>query len=125
MTKTKQLVEVITEGIQEKKGHDIVIVDMQGIDGAICNYFVICSGNSPTQVEAIMDSVEEQAREKAGEKPIRVVGEQQAQWIAMDYVDVMVHIFLPETREFYNIEKLWEDAGVTVVTTVLRCLSST
>jgi ribosome-associated protein len=115
MTKTKQLVEVITEGIQEKKGHDIVIVDMQGIDGAICNYFVICSGNSPTQVEAIMDSVEEQAREKAGEKPIRVVGEQQAQWIAMDYVDVMVHIFLPETREFYNIEKLWEDACVTVV----------
>ena len=115
MTKTKQLVEVITEGIQEKKGHDIVIVDMQGIDGAICNYFVICSGNSPTQVEAIMDSVEEQAREKAGEKPIRVVWEQQAQWIAMDYVDVMVHIFLPETREFYNIEKLWEDAGVTVV----------
>ena len=115
MTKTKQLVEVITEGIQEKKGHDIVIVDMQGIDGAICNYFVICSGNSPTQVEAIMDSVEEQAREKAGEKPICVVGEQQAQWIAMDYVDVMVHIFLPETREFYNIEKLWEDAGVTVV----------
>ena len=115
MTKTKQLVEVITEGIQEKKGHDIVIVDMQGIDGAICNYFVICSGNSPTQVEAIMDSVEEQAREKAGEKTIRVVGEQHAQWIAMDYVDVMVHIFLPETREFYNIEKLWEDADVTVV----------
>jgi ribosome-associated protein len=115
MTKTKQLVEVITEGIQEKKGRDIVIVDMQGIDGAICNYFVICSGNSPTQVEAIMDSVEEQAREKADEKPIRVVGEQQAQWIAMDYVDVMVHIFLPETREFYNIEKLWEDANVTVV----------
>lgn len=115
MTKTKQLVEVITEGIQEKKGRDIVIVDMQGIDGAICNYFVICTGNSPTQVEAIMDSVEEQAREKAGEKPIRVAGEQQAQWIAMDYVDVMVHILLPDTREFYNIEKLWEDANVTTV----------
>ena len=113
MTKTKQLVEVITEGIQEKKGHDIVIVDMQGIDGAICNYFVICSGNSPTQVEAIMDSVEEQAREKAGEKPIRVVGEQQAQWIAMDYVDVMVHIFLPDVREYYDMEHLWEDAPMT------------
>ncbi|MBR4926354.1 MAG: ribosome silencing factor [Prevotella sp.] len=115
MTKTKQLVEVITEGIQEKKGRDIVIVDMQGIDGAICNYFVLCSGNSPTQVSAIMDSVEEQARLKADEKPLRVIGEQQSQWIAMDYVDVMVHIFLPETREFYNIEKLWEDANVTVV----------
>lgn len=112
MTTTKQLVEVITQGIQEKKGKDIVVVDMQGIDGAICNYFVICSGNSPTQVAAIMDSVEDTARDKAGEKPVRVVGEQQAQWIAMDYIDVMVHIFLPDAREFYNIDRLWEDAGV-------------
>ncbi|RRD02679.1 ribosome silencing factor [Prevotella sp. OH937_COT-195] len=112
MTMTKQLVEVITQGIQEKKGKDIVVVDMQGIDGAICNYFVICSGNSPTQVAAIMDSVEDTARDKAGEKPVRVVGEQQAQWIAMDYIDVMVHIFLPDAREFYNIDRLWEDAGV-------------
>ena len=112
MTKTKQLVEVITEGIQEKKGHDIVIVDMQGIDGAICNYFVICSGNSPTQVEAIMDSVEEQAREKAGEKPVHVVGRENAQWIAMDYTDVLVHIFLPDVREYYNLENLWEDAKI-------------
>ncbi|WP_315536982.1 ribosome silencing factor [Prevotella koreensis] len=115
MTTAKQLVEVITQGIQEKKGQEIVIVDMQGIEGAICNYFVICTGNSPTQVSAIMDSVEDMARDKAGEKPIRVVGEQQAQWIAMDYVDVMVHIFLPETREYYNIERLWEDAKVDAI----------
>ena len=115
MTTVKQLVEVITQGIQEKKGQEIVIVDMQGIEGAICNYFVICTGNSPTQVSAIMDSVEDVARDKAGEKPIRVVGEQQAQWIAMDYVDVMVHIFLPETREYYNIERLWEDAKVDAI----------
>ena len=71
MTTAKQLVEVITQGIQEKKGQEIVIVDMQEIDGAICNYFVICTGNSPTQVSAIMDSVEDMARDKAGEKPIR------------------------------------------------------
>lgn len=115
MTTAKQLVEVITQGIQEKKGQEIVIVDMQGIEGAICNYFVICTGNSPTQVSAIMDSVEDMARDKAGEKPIRVVGEQQAQWIAMDYVDVMVHIFLPDTREYYNIERLWEDAKVDAI----------
>ncbi|MGP1464693.1 MAG: ribosome silencing factor [Prevotella koreensis] len=115
MTTAKQLVEVITQGIQEKKGQEIVIVDMQEIDGVICNYFVICTGNSPTQVSAIMDSVEDMARDKAGEKPIRVVGEQQAQWIAMDYVDVMVHIFLPETREYYNIERLWEDAKVDAI----------
>ena len=115
MTTVKQLVEVITQGIQEKKGQEIVIVDMQGIEGAICNYFVICTGNSPTQVSAIMDSVEDMARDKAGEKPIRVVGEQQAQWIAMDYVDVMVHIFLAETREYYNIERLWEDAKVDAI----------
>lgn len=115
MTTAKQLVEVITQGIQEKKGQEIVIVDMQGIEGAICNYFVICTGNSPTQVSAIMDSVEDMARDKAGEKPIRVVGEQLSQWIAMDYVDVMVHIFLPETREYYNIERLWEDAKVDAI----------
>ena len=112
MVKTKQLVETITKGIQEKKGHDIVVADLAGIEGAICNYFVICTGNSPTQVDAITDSGEEFAREKAGEKPVHVVGRENAQWIAMDYTDVLVHIFLPDTREYYNLENLWEDAKI-------------
>ena len=110
MVKTKELVETITKGIQEKKGHSIVVADLSGIEGAISNYFVICTGNSPTQVDAITDSVEEFAREKAGEKPVHVVGRENAQWIAMDYTDVLVHIFLPDVREYYNLENLWEES---------------
>lgn len=115
MNQTQELVKTISDGIQEKKGSGIVIADLGGIDGAICRYFVICQGNSPQQVEAIAESVGDFAREKAGEKPMAVVGLEHAQWVAMDYSDVMVHIFLPETRSFYDIEGLWEDAELTRV----------
>ena len=114
-TQVKTLVENIIDGIQEKKGSGIVIADMTGVDGAICRYFVICQGNSPMQVEAITDSVEETARKKSGEKPVKVVGLPNAVWVAMDYTDVIVHIFVPQTREYYNLEALWEDANLTHV----------
>ena len=113
MNTTKQLVETIKEGIQEKKGSKIVIADLTHIDGTIAKYFVICQGNSPSQVEAIADSVCETARIEAGEKPVHTVGLPQAYWVAMDYVEVIVHIFIPEARDFYNLENLWEDAKVT------------
>lgn len=115
MDAIKKLVENITEGIQEKKGKGIVIADMTGVEGAICRYFVICEGNSPTQVEAIADAVEETARVKSGEKPVKVVGLIRALWVAMDYTDVIVHIFVPEMRQFYNLEALWEDAPLTQI----------
>lgn len=83
-----KLVEAIVKGIQEKKGQDITIADLRGIDGNIANYFVICQGNSPSQVEAIADSVCETARIDAGEKPVHTVGLPQAYWVAMDFVDV-------------------------------------
>ncbi len=108
-----KLVNAIVKGIQEKKGLDITVADLTTIDGAIANYFVICQGNSPSQVEAIADSVAETARIDAGEKPTRIVGLPQAYWVAMDFGDVMVHIFIPEARDFYNLENLWEDATVT------------
>ena len=110
-----KLVEAIVKGIQEKKGSNIVVADLRGIAGTICDYFVICQGNSPTQIDAITDSVEETARIEAGEKPVKIAGLTNAQWVAMDYSDVMVHIFLPEVREYYNLEDLWEDAKITVV----------
>lgn len=110
MSNTKQLVDAVVKGIQEKKGDDIVMVDLGGIEGAICNYFVICQGNSPTQVEAITDSVEETTRKEVDEKPVKVIGLEHAHWVAMDYTDVMVHVFLPEERSFYSLERLWEDA---------------
>ena len=110
MEQTKQLVKVITQGIQEKKGTGITIIDLSGIDGTICKYFVICQGNSPMQVEAIAGSVGDYCREKEGEKPVHVVGLEHAQWVAIDFVDVMVHIFVPDMRSYYDLENLWQDA---------------
>lgn len=108
----KELVETIKEAIQEKKGSNIVVADLTKIEGTICQYFMICTGNSPTQVEAIAESVGDVVREKLGEKPVHVVGLENAQWVAMDYTDVLVHIFLPDVREYYDLEHLWEDAPV-------------
>ena len=110
-----ELVNTIVKGIQEKKGQRIVVCDLQGIDGAINNYFIICQGNSPSQVEAITESVGEMARKELGEKPSQVAGLENAQWVAMDYGDAMVHIFLPDERQYYDLEHLWDDANLTEV----------
>lgn len=112
MDETKKLVSNIIKGIQDKKGSDIVVADLSGIDGTICKYFVICQGNSPQQVEAIAGSVGDFVRETTGEKPVGCVGLDNAVWVAMDYVDVLVHVFVPETRSYYDLEHLWEDARI-------------
>ncbi len=110
MNQTKILVKKITEGIQEKKGKNIVVANLTEIDDTICDYFVICEGNTPTQVAAITDSIEDYVRIHTHEKPMGIDGLRNAQWVAMDYSNVMVHIFLPEVRDFYNLENLWADA---------------
>ncbi len=110
MKQTDVLVENIIKGIQEKKGSHIVVADLNGIDGTICSNFVVCQGNSPTQVEAIAESIGDVLREQLREKPAHVVGLENAQWVAMDYGDVLVHIFLPDVRAYYDLEHLWEDA---------------
>ncbi|MDE5784640.1 MAG: ribosome silencing factor [Prevotella sp.] len=115
MEQTEALIKSIVKGIQEKKGSQIVIADLSGIDGAICRNFVVCQGNSPTQVEAIADSIRDVAREEQHEKPVRVVGLENAQWVVMDYTDVMVHVFLPDVRAYYGLEHLWEDAPLTQI----------
>ena len=115
MEVTSQLVDTIIKGIQEKKGANIVVADLNSIEGAICHFFVICQGNSPSQVEAITESVGEFARKEKGEEPTAVAGLENAQWVAMDYTDIMVHIFLPDVREYYDLEHLWEDADLTHV----------
>ena len=119
MNTTKQLVETITEGIQEKKGEKIVIADLTHLEGAIAKYFIICQGNSPTQVEAIAESVGDFCRKKLSEKPANVSGLDNDQWVAIDYVDVLVHIFQPEVRQFYDLEHLWEDANLTEINDTL------
>ncbi|MBE6287957.1 MAG: ribosome silencing factor [Mediterranea massiliensis] len=113
MNGTKELIQQITEGIQDKKGKGIVVADLTEIDDTICNYFIVCQGNSPSQVLAIVDAVKEAAREGVGVKPISVDGLNNAEWVAMDYADVLVHIFLPEPRQFYDLEHLWADAKLT------------
>ena len=106
------LVETIIEGLQEKKGRDIVVADLTDIADAVCQYFVICSGGSPQQVQALAHSVGDPCREKASAKPTAVGGLRTAVWVAMDYGDVIVHIFVPELRTFYDIEHLWADADL-------------
>jgi ribosome-associated protein len=91
------------------------VADLTKIDDTICKYFVICQGNTPTQVLAIVDSIKEYVRENASERPDAVDGLRNAQWVAMDYADVMVHIFLPDVREFYDLEHLWADAKLTSI----------
>lgn len=110
MNNTEKLVKAIVKGIQEKKGHNITIIDLRNIDDTITQFLVICEGNSLTQVSAITDEVREYVRIHAGQKPVSTDGTRNCLWVAMDYVDVVAHIFLPETREFYDIDNLWEDA---------------
>jgi ribosome-associated protein len=112
MNQTEELVQTIINGLQEKKGKRIVTVDLTKISGAICQYMIIGEGNTPTQVSALSDSVWDFARKEAHEKPLSIDGYQHAHWIGMDYGTVLVHIFIPEQRQFYNLENLWADSKV-------------
>ena len=111
----KEVIQQIVEGIQEKKGKGIVVVDMLKLGNSICDYFVICQGNSPTQVSAITDSIEDTVRINCKKKPYSIDGLRNSQWVAMDYGDILVHIFLPDVRKFYDIEHLWADATLTEI----------
>lgn len=115
MNETERLIQQITEGIQDKKGKNIVIADLTKIEDTICKYFVICQGNSPSQVTAIVESVKDFARKESNTKPLAIDGLRNAEWVAMDYADILVHVFLPEARNFYNLETLWADAKLTQV----------
>ncbi|MFM1771732.1 MAG: ribosome silencing factor [Bacteroidota bacterium] len=100
----------IIEGIEEVKGHDIKILDLRNIESAIADYFVVCTGTSTTQVEAIARSAENFTRKELDEKPRRVEGLRNAQWVLMDYFSIIVHIFYEPMRDHYDIEGLWADA---------------
>ena len=102
-----KLIETIVGAIEDKKGKNIVSLDLSGFDGAICSRFIVCNADSTTQVGAIAAGIEEKVLEVLGEKVWRI------EWIAMDYVDVVVHIFQTELRGFYRLEELWADAPMT------------
>jgi ribosome-associated protein len=118
MDQAEKLVNTIVKGLQEKKGKNIVTVDLSNISGAVCRYMVIGEGNSPTQVSALSDSVWDFARKDAGEKPLSVEGYRYAHWIGMDYGSVLVHIFMPELRTFYNLETLWADSSLNHISNI-------
>lgn len=107
---TDLLINKIVEGIQDVKGLKITKVDMSHIDNYVFKNFVICEGRSNTHVASIADSIKDYVREQIKVKPYFVDGYDNAQWIAMDYGEVVVHVFQPEVRSFYNLEGLWEDA---------------
>jgi len=107
------LVDIIINSIQEKKGIDLISLDLRDTEGAICDNFIICQGNSSTQVRAIADFVIEEVKKSMGSNPWNKEGFENMQWILLDYVDIVVHIFQPDARAFYNVEGLWADAKVT------------
>lgn len=109
---SRKLADLIISGMQNSKAKEIVSLDLSAIPNSICKYFIICHGTSRTQVESIADEVEEAVRVKTKEKPWHREGFENAEWILLDYVDVVAHIFQPETRTFYQLEKLWADADV-------------
>ncbi|WP_462317161.1 ribosome silencing factor [Marinilabilia sp.] len=112
---SKELVNTIVEGIQNKKGTNITILDLRKIENMIAEYFVICEGESNVHVDALSDSVEETVRKDAGEKPFHVEGKQNAEWILLDYLNVVVHVFQKPVRNYYSLEELWADARRTDV----------
>jgi ribosome-associated protein len=115
MNQTKELVEAVVKGMQEKKGKRITMVDLTQLSGAICEYMIICEGNSLTQVSSLSDSVWEAVRSDTDERLLSMDGDRQSSWIGMDYGSVLVHIFLPEQRSFYDLEHLWADSNVTEI----------
>ena len=112
-----QLIAVILKGIEEVKGKDIDILDLREIENTLCDYFIICNGSSNTQVNAIVNSIQKIVSRETKDKPWHVEGTDNAEWVLMDYVDVVVHVFQKHVREYYDIEGLWGDAKVTSIQT--------
>jgi ribosome-associated protein len=113
---TDDLISVIIQGIEEVKGENIQLLDLRDIENTVCDYFIICSGNSNTQVKAISGSIQKTVSKQVKDKPWHIEGENNAEWILMDYVNVAVHIFQKQIRDFYDIESLWGDAKITEIT---------
>ena len=108
--------ELILEAIREKKGHQIVSIDLSKVENSICDFFIICHGESVTQVGAITESIEKKLKEEALIRAHHVEGLRNSQWVLMDYFDILVHVFQEEFRSFFKLEELWADGNVTRVT---------
>jgi len=121
MTKEKisadQLITVILNGIEDVKGQHINILDLREIENTVCDYFIICEGTSNTQVNAIVNSIQKKVSKELRDSPWHVEGSDNAEWVLMDYVNIVVHVFQKHIREYYDIESLWGDAKTTEIKT--------
>ena len=112
---SEEIVQWVVKGMQEKKAQEIVVMDLRGVTNAFTDFFVICSGTSDTQIEAIADSVDKEVWESGKIHVHAMEGKANREWILMDYYDVIVHVFLKEKRSFFKLEELWGDAKFTVI----------
>ncbi len=110
LTRNSKLFKTIIEAIQDKKGENIISLDLRKIPEAVADFFIVCQASNNNQLRAIGDNIEKEVKEKCGEAPFKHEGRQAEQWILIDYVNIVVHIMLPEPRKFYHLEELWSDA---------------
>jgi ribosome-associated protein len=110
ITKNSKFFKSIINAIQEKKGENIIALDLRKIPEAVADFFIICEASSTTQVKAIADFIEFHTKKTVKEIPYRIEGQHSGQWILVDYINIVVHIMLPETRKFYKLEEMWSDA---------------
>jgi len=114
-TDADELIALILQGIEEVKGQHINLLDLRDIENTVCDYFIVCNGTSNTHVNAIVGSIQKTVSKAIQDKPWHVEGEENAEWVLVDYVDVVVHVFQKQIREFYDIEGLWGDAKFTTI----------
>ncbi len=112
---TDELITSILDGIEEVKGLEINLLDLREIENTVCDYFIICNGTSNTHVNAIVNSIQKTVSKTTKDKPWHVEGSENAEWVLLDYVNVVVHVFQKHIREFYDVEGLWGDAKVTPI----------
>lgn len=113
LTSRSKIIKTILHAIQEKKGENIISLDLRKIPEAVADFFIICEATNTTQLRGIADFVEEEVKKRVGESPYKHEGEKAQQWIIIDYVNVVVHVMMPDTRKFYRLEEMWSDAGLT------------
>ena len=110
-----ELIALILQGIEDVKGHDTILLDLREIENTVCDYFIICNGTSNTQVNAIVGSIQKIVSKAIHDKPWHIEGQDNGEWVLMDYVNVVVHVFQKHIRDFYDIEGLWGDAKFTTI----------
>ena len=109
----KGLITNIIKSIEEVKGEEVILIDMKKIDNSPCDYFIVCDGSSNTQVNAIVSKIKKNVSKLFSEKPLNIEGLENCKWVLIDYIDIVVHVFQKEIRQYYNIENLWGDAKHT------------